>query len=325
MSLEVDIKKKVKGFSLNISFKTDGAYLGILGASGSGKSMTLKCLAGVETPDEGRIVLNGNILYDSDKKINLKPQNRNIGYLFQNYALFPHMTVEENIGIGLSLSKNEKEQKVKEIIKSFHLQGLEKKYPDQISGGQQQRVALARCIVYKPDVVMLDEPFSALDAHLKEQLENGVLDLIKLYDGEVLMVTHNRDEIFRFCKKLVIMDKGSSILFGATKEIFKQPQLHAAARLTGCKNILKCEPLSSNSVHAVDLDIILETEKKVSQKIKYIGIQAHDFQIVDLVKSKDEKNVIECRIKKIVEDVFEYNIFFDNNKSKKQSSNTEIS
>lgn len=108
MSLFVDIKKKLKGFSLEVSFETNGDYLGILGASGSGKSMTLKCIAGIETPDEGIIVLNGKVLFDSKKNINLKPQERNVGYLFQNYALFPNMTVEENISIGLKSSKLEK-------------------------------------------------------------------------------------------------------------------------------------------------------------------------------------------------------------------------
>ena len=324
MSLVVDIKKKLKGFSLEINFKTDGDYLGILGASGSGKSMTLKCIAGVETPDEGRIVLNGKVLFDSEKKINLKPQDRNIGYLFQNYALFPHMTVEENIGVGLTLPKNEKDQKIKEMIEAFHLKGLEKKYPNQISGGQQQRVALARCIVYKPDLLMLDEPFSALDSHLKDQLQNGVLELLKLYDGDVLMVSHSRDEIYRFCKKLIIVDKGESVLLGNTKEIFKQPKLSVAARLTGCKNISRCEVLPFNRIHAVDWNVILEMEKMVSEKIKYIGIRAHDLRIVNANKSKDDKNVIECRINKIVEDVFEYNVFLKSNEDNNDNSNEHI-
>ncbi|MCM0650521.1 ATP-binding cassette domain-containing protein [Clostridium swellfunianum] len=324
MSLVVDIKKKLKGFSLEVAFETDEDYVGILGASGSGKSMTLKCIAGIETPDEGRIILNGKVLFDSEKKINLKPQDRNAGYLFQNYALFPHMTVQENIGIGLKLSKKEKEQKINKLLEIFHLQGLEKKYPNQISGGQQQRVALARCMVYKPDILMLDEPFSALDSHLKEQLQSGVLELLKLYHGEVLMVSHSMDEIYRFCKKIIIVDKGRSVLFGNTKEIFEQPQLHTAARLTGCKNISRCKVLSSHHVHAVDWNITLETEKTVLEKIKYIGIREYDFQIINSAKAKEQKNVIECRINKKVEDVVEYNVFFENNESKKENGNASI-
>ncbi|MBP1745255.1 MAG: transporter related [Firmicutes bacterium] len=311
MGLLVDIKKKLKGFTLEVAFKTDGDYLGILGASGSGKSMTLKCIAGIETPDEGRIVLDGKVLFDSLKKINLKPQERNIGYLFQSYALFPNMTVEENIGIGLTCHQKEKAQKVSEMITSFHLDGLEKKYPKQLSGGQQQRVALARCIAYSPDVLLLDEPFSALDSHLKDQVQTEVLELLKLYEGEVLMVTHSRDEAYRLCKNLIIIDKGTLVLHGDTKEIFEQPKLLAAARLTGCKNISKCEVLSSNSVHAADWDVVLKTEKRVDSNIKYLGIRAHDFQIARGDELKDENNIIECEVKKIVEDIFEYNIILE--------------
>lgn len=322
MSLIVDIKKKLKDFSLEISFKTNGDYLGILGASGSGKSMTLKCIAGVETPDDGIIVLNGKVLFDSKKKINLKPQDRKVGYLFQNYALFPHMTVEENI--GLALAKREKEQKVSEMIEAFHLQGLEKKYPNQISGGQQQRTALARCIVNKPDILMLDEPFSSLDAHLKDQLQEGVLELLKLYDGEVLMVSHCMNEVYRLCEKLAIIDKGKSVLLGDTKEVFMQPKLYSAARLTGCKNISRCEVLSSNRVYAVDWDIILETEKAIDKNTKYIGIHAHDFKAIDVAMSKGEKNIVKFRVKRVVEDVFKYNVFLQNNESRKENNNTDI-
>jgi molybdate transport system ATP-binding protein len=319
MSLFVDIKKKLKGFSLDVSFETNGEYLGILGSSGSGKSMTLKCIAGIETPDEGRIVLNGKVLFDSYRKINLKPQDRHIGYLFQNYALFPNMTVEENIGIGLLTSKIEKERRVSEIIKKFHLQGLEKKYPNQLSGGQQQRVAMARCIIYKPDILMLDEPFSALDSHLKEKLQSEVLEFLKLYDGEVLMVTHSRDEVYKFCNNIVIIDKGNSILLGNTKEVFRDPKLMEAAMLTGCKNISRCKVVSSNKVYAIDWDITLEIEKEIPKEINYIGIRAHSFEIVN-TNFKTEKNILDCQIDKIVENVFEYSILLKN--KNKENKNT---
>lgn len=312
MSLQVDIKKKLKGFSLEAEFKTAGEYLGILGASGSGKSMILKCIAGVETPDEGKIELNGKILFDSDKKINLKPQERNIGYSFQNYALFPHMTIEENIGLGLNCSKQEKEQRISEMISTFRLEGMEKKYPNHLSGGQQQRAALARCIIYKPDLLLLDEPFSALDSHLKEQLQTEVLDLLNLYKGEVLLVTHSRDEAYRFCKNLVIVDKGQVVMFGGTKEIFKQPKLLPAARLTGCKNISKCEVINSHSIRALDFGIVLETTEEVSETIKYVGIRAHEFKMLK-DKKMDQSNSFSFKVDKIVEDVFEYNIILENN------------
>ena len=166
--LEVNIQKKLKEFDLNVDFELKKGCLGILGPSGCGKSMTLKSIAGIENPDNGVVNLitdKENIYFDSDKKINLKPQKRNVGYLFQNYALFPNMTVEENVAIGLS--KNYDEKIVSEMIKRFRLEGLEKRYPRQLSGGQQQRVALARILAYGPDVLLLDEPFSAMDTFLK--------------------------------------------------------------------------------------------------------------------------------------------------------------
>lgn len=324
MSLFVDIKKKLKGFYLDVSFETNGDYLGILGSSGSGKSMTLKCIAGIETPDEGCIILNGKVLYDSSKNINLKPQERNIGYLFQNYALFPNMTVEENIGIGLKMEKYEKQKRVNEIIKSFHLEGLEKKYPKQLSGGQQQRVAMARCIIYKPDILMLDEPFSALDSYLKEQLQTEVLELLKLYNGEVLMVTHSRNEVYKFCENLLVIDGGESILLENTKNAFKNPKLKEVAILTGCKNISKCKITSKNKIHVLDWDIFLEIKKELPKNINYIGIRAHSFKIIDDLYGYNGENILECKVDKIIEDIFEYNITFTNKNSNKIDENNRI-
>ena len=137
MAIEVRIKKKLGNFQLDIDFKTEENRIGILGASGCGKSMTLKCIAGIETPDEGRIIVDGTLLYDSAKKISLKPQKRHIGYLFQNYALFPTMTVEENIAAGLQGRKEEKRRRVVEMMEKFQLLGLGKQLPGELSGGQQ--------------------------------------------------------------------------------------------------------------------------------------------------------------------------------------------
>ena len=137
MSLQAIIKKRFSGFSLDVSLNTDGGVMGILGASGSGKSMTLKCIAGIETPDEGRIVLNGRVLFDSEKHINLPPQKRRVGYLFQQYALFPNMSVEQNILCGIREgTRAEKRTLLSEKIRLFRLEGLEKKHPAQLSGGQ---------------------------------------------------------------------------------------------------------------------------------------------------------------------------------------------
>ena len=185
------------------------------------KSMTLKSIAGIETPDFGMIQIDDKVLFDSANKVDLKPQKRNVGYLFQNYALFPTMTVAKNIAAGLKGSKEEKQKKVQEMIEKFALTGLADRLPGQLSGGQQQRVALARIMAYEPDVILLDEPFSALDVFLKDRLQQELIEMLKDYEGTVLMVSHSRDEIYRFSEELLIMDQGKPVIYGETKEILR--------------------------------------------------------------------------------------------------------
>jgi molybdate transport system ATP-binding protein len=203
MSLYVKIKKSLGEFSLNVEFEAGNEVLALLGASGCGKSMTLRCIAGVVKPDEGKIVLDGETIFDSEKKINLPPQKRHVGLLFQNYALFPNMTVEQNIRTVLARagrSQNDREH-LASLMKSFYIEGLEDHYPSQLSGGQQQRVALARIIASGPKIIMLDEPLSALDSFLRWQLEQELMRLLESYPGTTLYVSHNRDEIYRICEK----------------------------------------------------------------------------------------------------------------------------
>ena len=207
MAIQVNIEKNFKGFSLKTAFESTTSSTGILGASGSGKSMTLRCIAGIETPDKGKIVINGRMVFDSEKKINLKPQERRIGYLFQNYALFPNMTVPENLMAGLMAcekNKNTASQKIREILEKFELNGLERHKPSELSGGQQQRVALARIFLSSPDILMLDEPFSALDGYLRWNLEQELLDVLKDFAGPTLFVSHSRDEVYRSCVRVCV-------------------------------------------------------------------------------------------------------------------------
>ena len=236
MAIQVNIEKNFKGFSLKSVFESNTAATGILGASGSGKSMTLRCIAGIETPDRGKIVINGRTVFDSEKKINLKPQERRIGYLFLNYALFPTMTVKDNILCGYRGEKGQREEKARDFMKRYQLEGLENRYPSQLSGGQQQRVALARMMIGEPEAILLDEPFSALDGYLKDVLQKDMQEFLKQYQGDMLMVTHSRDEAFRFCNELMLLKDGKTLIFGDTRKLFEQPQLLEAARLTGCKN-----------------------------------------------------------------------------------------
>ena len=307
--LKVNIQKELKEFDLDVDFELKSKHLGILGPSGCGKSMTLKSIAGIVNPDSGVISLatdNETTYFDSEKKINLKPQKRNVGYLFQNYALFPNMTVEENIGTGVE--KENREKTVPEMIRRFHLEGLEKRYPRQLSGGQQQRVALARIMAYGPDVILLDEPFSAMDTFLKEQLRLELLNSLKDFNGFTIMVTHDRDEAFQFCDELIVLDQGKIIAQGDTYDIFENPKKVQVARLTGCKNISKIEIIDEHHVKSLDWGLELETSKEISSNITHIGIRAHDFSPAQ----KDELNAFDTENSTKIEMPFEWEITLAN-------------
>ena len=197
--LEVQIYKKLAEFDLDASFQVNDNILGLMGASGSGKSMTLKCIAGIETPDQGRIVLNGRVLFDSEKKINVPIQKRNVGYMFQSYALFPNMNVYENISVGLRARKvKDVDIVVQKVMQQFRVFELASRYPKQLSGGQRQRVALARLMAYEPDVLLLDEPFSALDEDLKEDLLRELKSELQI-SKPVVFVSHDKEEVNELC------------------------------------------------------------------------------------------------------------------------------
>ncbi len=303
MAVSVDIEKRVGDFHLRVKLESNSRRIGVLGASGCGKSMTLKCIAGIETPDAGRIVVDGNRLFDRDSKINLRPQNRNIGYLFQNYALFPAMTVEQNISAGLKGTKEEKKSRVQEMVKKFQIQGLEKRLPGELSGGQQQRVALARIMAYEPDVILLDEPFSALDDFLKNRLQQEMQEMLKDYEGTVIMVSHSRDEIYRFGEELLIMDQGTNIEYGRTKDVFANPEKREAARLTGCKNFAGLRRLGDQEAEIPDWGVTLKTTRKIPEYAMYFGYRAHDFEPV--WEPKSTANIMKVNVESIAELPFE--------------------
>ncbi len=322
MSLSVDITKKYRDFSLNIKFESADGTLGILGASGCGKSLTLKSIAGILTPDRGRIILNGRVLFDSDRRINLPPQKRNVGYLFQNYALFPNMTVEQNIETGVRGNKTGKRSKVSEMVKAFRLEGLEKLYPAQLSGGQQQRVALARIMASNADILLLDEPLSALDYYLKEQLKEQLLEMLHIYRKEAILVTHDRDEAFSLCKNIIIMDKGRLICIGNLKDIFADPKYLSAARLTGCKNISRAEKKSDHELYANDWDVTLCIKGEVPDSLSHVGIRAHYLKAVS--EGQRLNNVIEPELVTVMESPFEINLIVQNRNSRSKAENSKI-
>lgn len=280
MSLIVDIKKQLGEFCLDVNFETESRITGILGPSGGGKSLTLKCIAGIEKPDSGKIILDGVTLFDSDKGINLPPQKRRVGYLFQNYALFPNMTVKQNIMCGLCCEKDkrEKQSKYNDIIKLMQLDGLEAHKPSQLSGGQQQRAALARILVNEPKLLMLDEPFSALDTHLRGKLQIETKALLREYGRDVLLVTHSRDEAYHLCDDIAVISDGRLAAMKGTKELFADPGSIAAAKITGCKNVVSARKVGEFEVEVPEWGgIRFATKVPVKDGLKAIGIRAHYF------------------------------------------------
>ena len=277
MAMEVKIHKKLGEYELDVHWKSTKKRIGILGASGSGKSLTLKSIAGIEHPDQGHIQIGDHVLYDSDSRICLKPQKRNVGYMFQNYALFPTMTVEQNVGAGLAGNKKKKQEQVQKMIRHFRLEGLEKRLPRELSGGQQQRVALARIMAYEPSVILLDEPFSALDVFLKDRLQQEMMELLSDYDGTVILVSHSRDEIYSFSEEVLVIEDGHGIRLGPVKEVFNAPRYKTAARLTGCKNIADVYRMDAQTVYVKDWDVqLIFKGRSVPENVKAIGIRAHD-------------------------------------------------
>jgi molybdate transport system permease protein len=291
-SLLVDIQKQLSGFSLKASFNAEQAPLGLLGASGAGKSMILRCIAGVETPTQGRIVLNGRVLFDSTEGINLPSRDRRIGYLIQNYALFPHLTVSQNIAFALPKKLNPAtvKQQVAQQLELVQLPGLENRYPHQLSGGQQQRVALARALIARPEVLLLDEPFSALDTHLRSQLEREMSLTLSRYEGVSLFVTHNLEEAYRICENLLVMEKGQVVACASKQEIFEHPATYSVAQLTGCKNFSRAIAVGYQEIEASDWGIKLQVIESIPNDLAYIGIRAHQL----IFTASDRENTFPC-------------------------------
>lgn len=312
--LEVKVQKKLKGFRLDMEFALEEGCLGILGASGCGKSMTLKSVAGLVSPDAGSIRLDERVLFDSAARINLPPQQRRVGYLFQNYALFPNMTVAENIAVGIRENRQEKERMIRELTERFRLTGLEKQYPGKLSGGQQQRAALARIVASRPDMLLLDEPFSAMDSYLREELQFELRQCLQEFEGCAVIVSHDRDEIYKLCSRTMIMGQGSHLISGNTKELFDQPQKMAAARLTGCKNISRAKKLGNKKVLAVDWGTEFTVKGEITDKTAYIGIRAHDFipAAKECAENKEEENLIPVAVTEETRSPFERTILFKN-------------
>ncbi|MBW4467774.1 MAG: molybdate ABC transporter permease subunit [Pegethrix bostrychoides GSE-TBD4-15B] len=292
--LVVDIQKQLANFTLDTTFAAKQETLGILGGSGSGKSMTLRCIAGVETPTSGRIVLNGQTLFDAEQGINLPSHQRKVSLVFQNYALFPHMSIAQNIGFGLQkLPKALRSQRVKQQLALVQLQGLGDRFPHQLSGGQQQRIALARALATEPEALLLDEPFSALDTYLRSQMERQLVETLATYPGVTLFVTHNLDEAYRVCENLIVMSGGKPIAFDTKHHIFERPRTARVAQLTGCKNFSRAVAVGANLVKALDWGITVQVVEAIPDDLADIGIRAHQISIMPNL-DPSQTNTVPC-------------------------------
>lgn len=280
MSLSVSIKKSFPAFTLDVDIEAGNETIGWLGESGCGKSLTMRCIAGIETPDEGKIVVNGKTFFEREAgkrpTVNLSPQERKTALLFQNYMLFPNLTVAENVAAGIDrkLPKEERNAQVDAELKRFGLDGFGKRYPSQLSGGQQQRVALARMLAAKPDILMLDEPFSALDAHLKGVLEQNLAGLFETFHGTILYVSHDIDEALRFCDRIAVIEKGHVMEVSTGNNLVNNPQSAASIRLSGCKNTTPAHRIDDHRVFLPAWGIEVETDKPAPQNLTYMGVRA---------------------------------------------------
>ncbi|MBR1437680.1 MAG: ATP-binding cassette domain-containing protein [Synergistaceae bacterium] len=299
MSLYVDVHKTFGKFQLDVELSLGNEELALLGASGSGKSLTLSCIAGIVKPDRGKIIIDGVTVFDSEKGINIPPQKRHTGLMFQNYALFPNMTVYQNLRAG---QRHSDTSGIADILSRFGLEEVKDLYPSQISGGQQQRTALARMLLSRPKILMLDEPFSALDSHLRFHMERELLDVFSGFGGSVILVSHSRDEAFRLCRRVAVVSGGHIDVEGAKNEVFADPKTRNAAILTGCKNISRCEYISNEKIFASDWGIELVC-REYRPDTKYIGIRMHS-----ITHELEGINCFECRVVQVIENPFSFTV-----------------
>ena len=282
MALEIQFEKQLASYNLSVEFSCGAEPLAVLGPSGAGKSMTLRCIAGLERPDRGRITLDGRVLFDSSKGVDIPSRERRVGLLFQNYALFPHLTAAENIAFGLDgVPPAERTARVQGKIAQAHLEGMENRLPRQLSGGEQQRVALARALAIEPEALLLDEPLSALDTHLRSQIERQLIETLARFQRPALFVTHNMEEAYRIATNLVVLTKGRVAGNGSKEEVFRRPPSLEVALLTGLKNFSRARTISADTIEALDWNCTLRLARVISGPLAYAGIRAHYIEFVE--------------------------------------------
>lgn len=307
--LDIKLKKSLPGFSLDVSFSVAHEILAIVGPSGCGKTMTLKCIAGLFQGDEGLIALDEKILFDAKHAINLSPRQREVGFVFQNYALFPHMRVFDNIAFGIrQLKREEIKERVSLLLQKMHLVPYGQRYPGQLSGGQQQRVAIARALATEPRVLLLDEPFSALDSIVKESLQDELLELQNFFGGHVILVTHNLAEAYKLSSKIAVYDAGRILQWGDKRTVIEQPANTSVARFTGVKNIFDAVIEESSDQQVMVCIPELEGLFRVNSKTPAglvkgqqvgVGIRSENIKLVE----GNEQNTLAAAVSRVHDEI----------------------
>lgn len=309
MALEVRFSKRLASFALEPEFSCEAEPLAILGPSGAGKSMTLRCIAGLERPDEGFIRLNERVLFDSASGINLSARQRGIGLLFQNYALFPYLTVAENIAFGVTQG-SEREARVRKQIANVHLDGFEHRLPRELSGGEQQRTALARALAPEPEALLLDEPLSALDTYLRSRIEQQLIATLAQFQRPALYVTHNIEEAYRIATKLLVLSKGKVAANGTRDDIFREPPSLDVALLTGLKNFSRARAKGEGLVEALDWNCVLQISGTRRRSPAYVGIRAHYIRFAfEGNEPTAERNTHPCWLVRVSETPFHATLY----------------
>jgi len=307
--LMVQVQKRLSGFGkgdtslqLDVQFKITAGFNILFGASGAGKTTVLDCIAGLQEPDSGRIVVGDTVFFDSEKGTELAARSRNIGYLFQTLALFPHMTVRQNIEYGLSsLGPGERDGRTNEIAESFAISGLFDRRPSHISGGERQRVALARALVTRPRALLLDEPLTALDALTKTRILDDLRRWNDRHAVPILYVTHQREEVYALGNRVLVLEAGKVIADGTPHEVLSRPQFESVAQLAGFENIVECSVVASHSEQGTMTCRIAGTEVSLEVPLSRVdtarpvrvGIRAGDILVAtSLPQGLSARNVI---------------------------------
>ena len=325
MTVEVDIEKKFYGrknrkwkkvkpsFSMHCSFDTDSEFAVLFGCSGSGKTTALRCIAGLENPDAGTIRINDKLYFDSKKRVNLPPQKRKVGYMFQENALFPHMNVRQNVEFGLKgLNSTDKANRVDDMLSLAGIEELEFSYPDELSGGQKQKVALARALAPDPEVLLLDEPFSSLDTVVRLKLRTELQTVQRRLGIPVIFITHDPIEAFTMADRMVVFDNGKVQQLGSPEDVFYHPKTRYGAELVGFSNLFddavverhgqrdECTFLWSLGTEITAPYIRRMAGDRVSWGIRPENIELVDSENAYTIRKKDKKNLFNGVIRNIV-------------------------